>query len=291
MGPLSVTVRMLSPRELADALGVSESSLKRWVDAGKIVAAKTEGGHRKIPLSEAVRFIRETNAPLARPELLDMPEIALAPHAGPALFEQALARGDALAARGYLLQRYLAGTSLAELADGPIREAMHHLGELWKHDPDGVFVEHRATDCCLQALAHVREMLAPAPDAPVAVGCTPGGDPYLIASFLAAIVCASVGMRAVNLGPDTPMAALGKAIAAHRPALVWISASAPMPPAEVKAVERFVHAHAAETQIVVGGRASDALARYRHVVRVETMTELATIAQHCVARARQGAAR
>jgi len=61
-------VRLLSPRELADALGVSESSLKRWVDAGKITAARTEGGHRRIALQEAVRFIRETGAPLARPE-------------------------------------------------------------------------------------------------------------------------------------------------------------------------------------------------------------------------------
>jgi lysyl-tRNA synthetase class 2 len=32
-------MRLLSPRELADALDDSESSLKRWVDAGKITAA------------------------------------------------------------------------------------------------------------------------------------------------------------------------------------------------------------------------------------------------------------
>jgi len=40
-------MRQLSPRELAEALGVSESSLKRWVDAGKIAASRTEGGHRR----------------------------------------------------------------------------------------------------------------------------------------------------------------------------------------------------------------------------------------------------
>src|SRR5690242_3719305 len=63
-------MRHLSPRDLADALGVSESSLKRWVDAGKLAAFRTEGGHRRIAVSEALRFIRETGAPVARPELL-----------------------------------------------------------------------------------------------------------------------------------------------------------------------------------------------------------------------------
>ena len=67
-------MRLLSTRELADALGVSESSLKRWVDSGRISALRTEGGHRRIPLAEAMRFIRDTAAPIARPELLDLPE-------------------------------------------------------------------------------------------------------------------------------------------------------------------------------------------------------------------------
>ncbi|MCA9674189.1 MAG: helix-turn-helix domain-containing protein, partial [Myxococcales bacterium] len=94
-------MRMLSPRELADALGVSESSLKRWVDAGRIRAARTEGGHRRIRLSEAVRFIRDSGTPIVRPELLDMPELAAAEReAGDDAFLRYLVEGDARAARG-----------------------------------------------------------------------------------------------------------------------------------------------------------------------------------------------
>ncbi|HEX9106572.1 MAG TPA: MerR family DNA-binding transcriptional regulator, partial [Longimicrobiales bacterium] len=48
----------LSPRELAEAVGVSESSLKRWADRGVLAVERTAGGHRRIPLGEAVRFIR-----------------------------------------------------------------------------------------------------------------------------------------------------------------------------------------------------------------------------------------
>src|SRR3569623_3365929 len=151
-------MRLLSPRELADALGVSESSLKRWVDAGKITAARTDGGHREISLPEAVRFIRETGAPIARPELLDMPEVAavqarsVVPR-GDDGFRHYLLEGAAVGARGWLLSHYLAGRTIAELCDGPVRAAMHRIGELWAHDAEGIFIEHRATDACIQALA------------------------------------------------------------------------------------------------------------------------------------------
>ena len=71
-------MRLLSPKDLADAIGVSESSLKRWTDAGRIRASRTDGGHRRIALEDAVRFIREAGVPVVRPELLGMPEMAAA---------------------------------------------------------------------------------------------------------------------------------------------------------------------------------------------------------------------
>ena len=219
-------VRLLSPRELADALGVSESSLKRWVDAGKITAARTEGGHRRITLQEAVRFIRESGAPLARPELLDMPDIS-AVRMGDDASRHYLVEGDAVAARGWLLARYLGGASVGALCDGPVREAMDRIGEL-RHEADGVFIEHRAIDTCLLALAQLRSMFEPPAHAPYALGATPDHD--IIPAFMAATVVASVGMRSVNLGPDTPVGALASAVGRLHPALVWIRASAELSP-------------------------------------------------------------
>ena len=63
---------LLTPKELAEALGASESSVRRWVDSGDIRIARTAGGHRRIPLTEAIRFIRLINAPVVRPELLGL---------------------------------------------------------------------------------------------------------------------------------------------------------------------------------------------------------------------------
>ena len=64
----------LSPRQFAEAIGVSESSVRRWADDGRIQMTRTAGGHRKIARSDALRFIRTTSAQVVRPDLLQFSE-------------------------------------------------------------------------------------------------------------------------------------------------------------------------------------------------------------------------
>lgn len=272
--------RALSPRDLATAIGVSESSLKRWVDAGKIAVVRTEGGHRRIPLTEAVRFIRASGAQLLRPEMLGLAEIAAGAvddgDATNALFAQ-LAAGNGREARGLLMGLYLRGMTLASIFDGPVQAAMARMGELWEHDATGVFLEHRATDTCLQATAQLRALFEAPDDGPVAVGGAPTGDPYILPTLMASTVLASEGVRAVNLGPDTPTASLRHAIAHHDPRLVWLSVSSPTTPAlgeELAAIARELEPRGAT--LVIGGRRRHELAhQVRGAYVVATMAELA----------------
>jgi excisionase family DNA binding protein len=277
-----MTKRSLSPRDLAAAIGVSESSLKRWVDAGRIRVSRTEGGHRRIPLAEAVRFIRASGASVLHPEVLGLGDAAGlgADETGAedALYRHLLA-GRGRAVRGLLLARYLAGEPVAALCDGPVREAMTRLGELWRHDEGGVFVEHRATDLCLQAMSALRATFEPAADAPVAVGAAPTGDPYLLPSLMAATVLAAEGLRVVNLGPDTPVAALRQAVRHHQPALVWLSLSAPQPPDRCDELAAALRDLAADTAVAVGGRHRLELGPIAGVTSMATMAELAARAR------------
>jgi excisionase family DNA binding protein len=273
-------MRLISPRYLSQALGVSESSLKRWVDAGKITAVRTEGGHRRIELSEALRFIRETGTPVMRPDLLDMPEVASAREHGDRLYDHLIA-GDPLAVRGWLFARYLEGQTLAQIADGPLRSAMHALGDLWRHDEHGIFIEHRATAVVLQAIAQLRSMLRETPaTAPVALGCAPAGDPYLLPSQLAGMVVEEAGMRAVNLGPETPLSALDVAIALHRPKLVWLSITTALAPARARTITRWLATLPSSIKVVVGGQESATLPNLPpRVKRAMSMDELAELAR------------
>ncbi len=279
--------RLLSPRDLADAIGVSESSLKRWADAGKIQVSRTEGGHRRIPLVEAVRFIRDTGHAVVRPDLLGLSE---APAVDGKTLEDTLYEllhdGHGKGVRTILIGRYLAGDSMAALADGPIRGAMSRIGELWRHDPQGVFLEHRATDCCLQAISHLRGMFEPPADGPIAIGGAPSGDPYLLPSMLAATVLAAEGLRTVNLGPDTPVASLRHAISFHQPVLIWLSVSGRCEAAYDTAAAALARDLAAEGRtLVIGGRHRDDLpATARHASVVSSMSELAAFGRGLVTR-------
>jgi excisionase family DNA binding protein len=287
-------MRHLSPRELADALGVSESSLKRWVDAGKIVAFRTEGGHRRIAVDEAVRFIRDTRAPIARPDLLGLPDLAVTQRAtltGSASFLDLLLEGDVDGARGFLLARYLAGSSVAELADGPIKDAMHTLGELWRHEDAGVFIEHRGTDACIQAIAYLRSLIAAPANAPLALGAGLEDDPYIIPPFLASMVTSVAGLRSINLGPDTPLSALQEAAQHYRPRLIWLSASSPVNSARARAISRWLGS-LRDTAVVVGGRHGDQLVGDQKSIRyLPTMGELAAVASDLAATMQNAAAR
>ncbi|MCK6489261.1 MAG: B12-binding domain-containing protein [Planctomycetes bacterium] len=246
----------VSPRDAALAVGASESSFKRWVDQGLLTVERTAGGHRRIPVAEVVRFARGQGLAVRDPAVLGLPsappreslDLRLQVH-------RALIAGDGPAVRELLLAAHLAGTPVAQLCDGPVQVAMERIGTLWREGALGVATEHQATQLCLQALASLRALSSPPPaGAPLALGCAPAGDPYLLPTACAAAALAEAGWHAVDLGPDTPFPALEAAVAVRRPQLVWCSVSgdgaAPGLARSLSALARRL----APVALVVGGR-------------------------------------
>ncbi len=283
MGPI------ISTRELAAAIGVSESSLKRWADDGQIKVSRTAGGHRRIAIGEAIRFVRATGAPLVKPELLGLRDLSSETSSAyssevPAerLF-RLLYEGKARAARGLILSLYLEGMSVAEIADDSIRTAMERLGEIWKHDQAGICIEHLATDICLQAVEQLRTLVEPQQAEAVAIGGAPSGDPYLLPSLVAATALAAEGWHAVNLGPDTPFDALLRAIELHKPRLVWISISSIRDIADVDQGISLLAQHLAErgSTLALGGRSLPAMSVLNRstVHCCKTLAELVAISK------------
>ena len=291
----------LSPKDLAAAVGVSESSLKRWADDGRIRVNRTAGGHRRIPLQEAIRFTREARLPVLRPDILGLPSLntqtATKHRKDPAqTFHTKLAEGDVITAQAILIDLYLSGQSVASICDGPIRTAMTIIGEAWNHGHEGIFVEHRATDICLQALSVLRSLInSPTNDdadnpetvsRPMALGCAPSGDPYLIPSLMCAAVLADTGYRTINIGPDTPFGVLGKAIEAHRPRLVWLACAADRSVPDVGDIldlSRELANH--NIALAVGGRVIEkiTLPAGSNLIHCQTMNELDKFARGLLA--------
>lgn len=275
----------LSPRDLARSLDVSESSVKRWVDNGALTARRTAGGHRRIALEEAVRFVRESGVPLVRPELL-LGAAATTVHADAAeagrRFFELLEADDAPAARAMLMALYASGWPVAAICDGPMRYALERIGTLWHDDPAGITVEHRATDTCVRALAELRALFTPAAsDAPVAIGGAPSGDPYLLPSMMAAAVLADLGYRDHNLGANTPFEALTQAVDRYQPRVAWVAISVPDRDGQqrVRLADLAASLAARGAALVVGGRHAPSLPPSSGVLRARSMAELTAFAR------------
>jgi len=281
---------MMSLKLLGEAIGVSEATIRRWADKGLLGITRTQGGHRRVSRVEAIRFIRESGCELIQPELLGIHTLEDARHfkteAGNTveLLVETLKAGNAAVARGLIVRAYLSGRSIAWIADEMIRAALGQLGMIWKHENDGIFIEHRATDICVQAVNEVRCLLDEPPcDAPVAIGAAPPDDPYVVPTTLAAMALHEVGYRAVNLGPLTPFEAVRHGIDHYTPRLVWIAMSVTGQSGKFanRIGELADHAGKHNAHLILGGRGAVAgtLSKLPNATIVQSMGELVGFAK------------
>lgn len=219
----------LSPKELAEAVGVSESSLKRWADSGRVRVTRTAGGHRRITIADAVAFIREAHLQVLNPALLGLAATSIVPDSIQDEDEttrrlyQHLVDGQPAEARGLLFSIYFSGRPIAEIFDGPVRRALEEIGTMWTNDRAGIMIEHRASEICVDVLRQFKATLPNVTDGPVAIGGAPPADMAVIPSLAAATVLSAEGYRTTNLGPNTPIDTLALAARRDGAALVWLS--------------------------------------------------------------------
>jgi excisionase family DNA binding protein len=254
----------LSTPQAAEVLGVSVSTIKRWVDEGVLPAHKTAGGHRKLTRADVLALARRGDLPRGDLAALGGARSGRRP-ADPdpgatadALFE-ALMRGEGSLVNAVIRGAHRVGFSVETIADRIVAPTMTRVGHDWETRHIDVWHEHRATQLCSAALYDLKDELELRAERnrPVAVGGAPEGDPYLLPSLLAQLVLLDAGWDAVNLGPNTPLPSLIAALRELRPRLLWLSVT------HIENTPAFRRAcrdlyHAAEqlgVAVAVGGRA------------------------------------
>jgi methanogenic corrinoid protein MtbC1 len=221
---------LVTPKQVARAIGVSEASLKRWCDKGLLPVQRTAGGHRRLPMPGVIEFLRNHHYDLVEPEILGLPATS---GKTPVVLERAagqlrddLEQGNEERCRQLILDLYLARRRLCEIGDVAIAAAFHQLGERWQHGDVEVYQERRACEICLRVLHELRAVLVPpAPDAPRAIGGTLAGDGSSLPTTMVELVLRESGWRAETLGTGHPPPTLCAAIRDIRPRLFWLSAS------------------------------------------------------------------
>lgn len=277
--------RLVTPKQVAQAIGVSESSLKRWCDKGLLKTVRTAGGHRRLPIDGVIQYLRSSKQQLVRPELLGLPSTTgqgpLVTDRAAESIREALVAGDDDQCRRIAFDLYLAGQSACDICDRVIAPAFHEIGHRWECGEVAVYRERRACEIALRTLYGLREVIpAPAAGAPLAIGGTLERDPYQLATAMAEVVLRECGWRAESYGTLLPASTLCQALRDYQPRLLWISVSA------FDSRERFLQEYrelydAAVGQgaaVAVGGRALDEELRreMKYSAHCDTMAHLAS---------------
>lgn len=289
-------VSHLSPKQAAQALGVSESSVKRWCDQGAVPVLRTAGGHRRIPQQSLQKLFALAGGPdldtlgaeaglgagaAAGLETTEFESFETLPQRVEA-FRLSLERGQAHRCRQLLSGLIDTGYARYAAADALITDAMHQFGHLWEQGELAVYQERRACGICLGLLHELRQSVSVPNTGPVAIGGSLGGDWYQLPSQLVELALSEIGWQAVSLGCNLPFGTIAEAVREYRPRLLWISLSAVQDEdALVNDFNAMADSLGPETTLLIGGRAaSDSLRprlRYTaHCDCLEHMCELAT---------------
>lgn len=285
---------LLTPKQVALAIGVSESSLKRWCDRGALQTVRTVGGHRRLPLNGVLRFLQQSGQPLVRPELLGLPaRCGQTPRSLTRASEDLLAAllepNDELTRR-IVFDLYLAGHRLATIFDQVIQPAFQQIGACWERGAAEVFEERTACEMTQRVLHELRlAWNITDPIRPLALGGTLSGDEYRIPTSMVELVLLECQWRALSLGTNLPAEAFCAALERHRPALVWLSVSAISDSGRFLQDFRLVSefAQAAGIPLVVGGQAltEDLRRQIRFTTFCENLQQLESFAETWLAAA------
>lgn len=281
---------VLTPKQVARAIQVSESSVKRWCDKGIIPTQYTAGGHRRIDMSVLLEFLRSSKYELVRPEVLGLPAttgqtVRVIQRAADQLIETIVA-GDEDQCRRIVLDLYLAEHSISSICDQVFAKAFEWIGDRWECGDAEVYQERRACEIALRVLHEVRSFLpVPPADAPLAIGGATAGDQYSLATTMVELVLRDAQWNAVSLGDNLPFETLAAAIKEHRPRLFWLSCSHIADPGRfIEGYSKFYDEFGMDVAVVVGGRAltENIRERMRYSAYCDTMQHLDSFAQTLV---------
>ncbi len=251
----------LTPKKVAQAIGVSESSMKRWCDRGLIDFQTTAGGHRRLSQVSVIDFLRKGKHGLIKSELIGLPS-GIRPHerdteSSHQEFLAAIVDGFEDEARKILFEMFIGGNSIATIGDRIIGPAFAEIGRRWECGELEVYRERRACELTVQLLAELKPLLPVGNESsPLAIGGAPGRESYTLPTMLIEMLFREAGWRAQSLGTLLPFSTLSAAVREQRPRLFWLSVSIIEDETTfLQQYEQFSSSVSPETFVAVGGHA------------------------------------
>ena len=198
-----------------------------------IPTVRTLGGHRRVPLAGFLKFLEETNREVVSqiPGVPQIPAVKVPLEATTLAeqrlrFKESLVTGDEDGCRKVLTDWFAHHESFALVADEFIAATMTEIGDAWDCGKLEVYQERRACEICARLLHEFRRLIPSAPEnAPLALGGTPAGDHYTLATQVVETVLRESHWRSVNLGSNLPLETFVAAVREQKPRMLWLSIS------------------------------------------------------------------
>ena len=256
---------LMTTRQVAAELRVSESSVKRWCDLGLIPTQRTAGGHRRIGRTSLDQFVSTHYRTLTGTKsdsnqlVMDAVDLYQATPREDVVrqFQNALVAGDESTCKELVDRWYHHYQGIAQLGDLLIAGAMETIGKMWECGRAEVYEERRSCEICTQLLVELKSRVPEVPPgSPRAIGGTIAGDHYTLANSLVELVLREAGWNASSLGSNLPFETLLAAVRRERPKLLWLSISHVTDSESfVTSYNRFYSQLPSDLAVAVGGRA------------------------------------
>lgn len=190
----------LTSAEAAKELGVSPSTVKRWVDEGELQAERTAGGHRRLRRAVLLAFRLKLAGcdPETEGSATQLVDLLISDPA-PQLIESQLLAMHAESGSAWALGERLI-------------PAIYQLGERWQLGRITIAEEHLASERLSRALARLSEWIPFASDAPRVILTTAQGDDHTLGLSLVELCLREAGWRTLWTGRATPLGDIVKLV-------------------------------------------------------------------------------
>lgn len=250
----------LTPKQVARAMGVSESSVKRWCDAGLIHSTVTAGGHRRLSLESVQEFLKTNNHLNIDPDIFSLnfsfgkSERAL--ERGKDDFVDAYLHGSESQMRQIIADYLDAGRAPAVIFDHILfaaRDEIRRRIQIGKVDP---YVDRFGAEICLRLMFELRSGFpSPKTTAPTAFTASLDGATDALRVDTADVLLYHQGWKSRAVGTMIPFQQLELLIREHRPDLLYLDVE------EIRSFDGFFrelaqlipNAESHATKLILGG--------------------------------------
>lgn len=218
---------IFSSKQVANILGVNESSIKRWTNNGELKCFKTPGGHRKFKKDDIKSFAKRYSIKIEntlfdsritdeKSNFIDYDKVnelllrKLFNHSEEEIFD-------------FIYSLLNNGIEPIELFDDVISKVMTKIGMMWERNEIGVEVEHIASCKLINVLIRIEKELKNSSNGNKVICSTLGNELHEIPVLVLKIMLSYYGWRVIYPGVNLPKKSLIKLINENKPDLVCLS--------------------------------------------------------------------